>query len=27
VRLHGLDHSRALAIRDHLMQSDDDDVV
>jgi hypothetical protein len=27
VRLHGLDYSRALAIRDHLIQSDDDDVV
>jgi membrane protein YdbS with pleckstrin-like domain len=27
VRLHGLDHARALAIRDHLMQSDEADVV
>lgn len=27
VRLHGLDYNRALAIRDHLIQSDDDDVV
>jgi uncharacterized protein len=27
VRLHGLDHGRALAMREHLMQSDDDDVI
>lgn len=27
VRLQGLDHDRALAIRDHLMQADDDDVI
>lgn len=27
VRLHGLDHGRALSIREHLMQADDDDVV
>jgi uncharacterized protein len=27
VRLHGLAHERALAIREHLMQADDDDVV
>jgi uncharacterized protein len=27
VRLHGLAHERALAIREHLLQSDDDDVV
>jgi uncharacterized protein len=27
VRLHGLDHGRALAIREHLMLADDDDVV
>jgi uncharacterized protein len=27
VRLHGLAHDRALAMREHLMQADDDDVV
>lgn len=27
VRLQGLDHGRALAIREHLMQADDDDVI
>jgi membrane protein YdbS with pleckstrin-like domain len=27
VRLHGLDHDRALAMREHLMQTDDDDVI
>jgi uncharacterized protein len=27
VRLHGLAHERALAMREHLMQADDDDVV
>jgi uncharacterized protein len=27
VRLRGLDHGRALAIREHLMQADEDDVV
>lgn len=27
VRLHGLDHGRALAIREHLMQADEDDVI
>jgi uncharacterized protein len=27
VQLHGLDHGRALAIREHLMQADEDDVV
>lgn len=27
VRLNGLDHARALAMREHLMQADDDDVV
>jgi uncharacterized protein len=27
VRLHGLSHSRALAIREHLMRSDADDVI
>jgi uncharacterized protein len=27
VRLQGLDHGRALAIREHLMQADEDDVI
>jgi membrane protein YdbS with pleckstrin-like domain len=27
VRLHGLEHARALAIREHLVKADDDDVV
>ena len=27
VRLHGLDHPSALAMREHLMQSDEDDVI
>lgn len=27
VRLHGLEHQRALAIREHLMQADEDDVI
>lgn len=27
VRLQGLDHQRALAMREHLMQADDDDVI
>jgi membrane protein YdbS with pleckstrin-like domain len=27
VRLHGLDHASALAMREHLMQSDEDDVI
>lgn len=27
VELHGLEHARALAIRDYLMRSDEDDVV
>lgn len=27
VRLHGLDHQRALSIRAHLLQADDEDVI
>ena len=27
VRLHGLDHDRALAIREHLLRADEDDVI
>lgn len=27
VQLRGLDHQRALAIREHLLQTDDDDVI
>ncbi|HSK17598.1 MAG TPA: PH domain-containing protein [Longimicrobiales bacterium] len=27
VRLHGLDHDRAMAIREHLLRADEDDVI
>lgn len=27
VRLHGLDHDRALAMREHLLRADEDDVI